>query len=59
MVPSEVSRSGQGRLTLNLNVLGVPEDDAWCTIALEMSLRGTSETFGAATANDRAVQAAA
>ena len=48
-VPSEVSRVGPGRLTLNLNVLGVREDDAWCAIALEMSLRGYGETFDAAT----------
>ena len=33
------------RLTLTLDVLGVREDDAWCAIALEMSLRGYGETF--------------
>ncbi len=27
------------RLTLTLNVLGVREDDAWCAIALDMSLQ--------------------
>ena len=32
-------------LALTINVLGVREDDAWCAIALEMSLRGYGETF--------------
>ena len=32
----------------NLSVLGVREDDSWCAIALEMSLRGYGETFEAA-----------
>ncbi len=32
-------------LSLTINVLGVREDDAWCAIALEMSLRGYGETF--------------
>ena len=32
-------------LTLAINVLGVREDDTWCAIALEMSLRGYGETF--------------
>lgn len=36
------------RLTPTLNVLGVREDDAWCAIALDMSLRGYGETFEAA-----------
>ena len=36
------------RLTLTLNVLGVREDDAWCAIALDMSLRGYGETFDTA-----------
>ena len=31
-----------------INVLGVREDDAWCAIALEMSLRGYGRTFEAA-----------
>ena len=39
------------RLTPTLNVLGVREDDAWCAIALDMSLRGYGETF------DNALQA--
>ncbi len=34
------------KLELNLNVLGIQEDDAsWCAIALEMSLMGYGETF--------------
>ena len=33
-----------------INVLGVREDDAWCAIALEMSLRGYGRTFEAALA---------
>lgn len=33
---------------LTLNVLGVREDDAWCAIALDMSLRGYGDTFDAA-----------
>ena len=32
-------------LSLNVNVLGVREDGAWCAIALEMSLRGYGATF--------------
>ena len=32
-------------LDLTINVLGVREEDAWCAIALEMSLRGYGETF--------------
>ena len=36
------------RLTLTLNVLGLREDDAWCAIALDMSLRGYGETFDTA-----------
>lgn len=39
---------GAGQSPLNLNVLGVREDGAWCAIALEMSLRGYGETFDAA-----------
>ncbi len=31
--------------TVTLNVLGVHEDEMWCAIALEMSLRGYGETF--------------
>ena len=32
------------KLELNLNVLGIQEDDAsWCAIALEMSLMGYGE----------------
>lgn len=30
---------------MTINVLGVREDDAWCAIALEMSLRGYGERF--------------
>lgn len=30
---------------MTINVLGIREDDAWCAIALEMSLRGYGETF--------------
>lgn len=56
---SVVRRTGNGRttgngaqaapsLTLTLNVLGVREDDAWCAIALDMSLRGYGETFDSA-----------
>jgi len=36
------------KLELTLNVLGVREDDAWCAIALDMSLRGYGDTFDAA-----------
>lgn len=36
------------RLAPTLNVLGVREDNAWCAIALDMSLRGYGETFEAA-----------
>lgn len=32
-------------MQLTINVLGVREDDAWCAIALEMSLRGYGTTF--------------
>ena len=32
-------------LGLTVNVLGVREEDSWCAIALEMSLRGHGETF--------------
>lgn len=32
-------------MALTINVLGVREDDTWCAIALEMSLRGNRETF--------------
>lgn len=35
-------------LTVTINVLGVREDDVWCAIALEMSLRGYGETFAGA-----------
>ena len=35
-------------LNLTINVLGVREEDAWCAIALEMSLRGYGETFDGA-----------
>ena len=35
-------------LALTINVLGVREDDAWCAIALEMSLRGYGDTFESA-----------
>ena len=41
-------RASENWSALNLNVLGVREDDAWCAIALEMSLRGYGETFDAA-----------
>ena len=40
--------AGQERLTLNVSVLGVREDETWCAIALEMCLRGYGETFDAA-----------
>ncbi|MDE0177039.1 MAG: hypothetical protein OXP36_00455 [Gammaproteobacteria bacterium] len=30
---------------MTINVLGIRKDDAWCAIALEMSLRGFGETF--------------
>lgn len=40
-------------LELAINVLGVREDDAWCAIALEMSLRGYGKTFEAALAELR------
>ena len=46
--PGSELRAGEDwltQLTLNLEVLGVREDDAWCAIALEMSLRGYGETF--------------
>lgn len=36
------------KLEPTLNVLGVREDDAWCAIALDMSLRGYGDTFDAA-----------
>ena len=36
------------KLELTLDVLGVREDDAWCAIALDMSLRGYGDTFDAA-----------
>lgn len=42
------SAQAMPRLTLTLNVLGVREDDAWCAIALDMSLRGYGDTFDAA-----------
>ena len=49
---SSTSRSKGDRQTpkpeLTLNVLGVREDDAWCAIALDMSLRGYGDTFDAA-----------
>ena len=32
-------------MQLTINVLGVREDDVWCAIALEMSLRGYGTTF--------------
>lgn len=32
-------------LSVTINVLGVREEDSWCAIALEMSLRGYGETF--------------
>lgn len=32
-------------LALTINVLGIREDDTWCAIALEMSLRGYGRTF--------------
>ena len=31
--------------SVTLNVLGVREEERWCAIALEMSLRGYGETF--------------
>ncbi len=34
--------------SVTLNVLGVREDEMWCAVALEMSLRGYGETFEAA-----------
>ena len=37
--------------SVTLNVLGVREDETWCAIALEMSLRGYGETFEAALAD--------
>ena len=45
-------------LSLNVNVLGVREDDSWCAIALEMSLRGYGVTFEEALASlHRAIEA--
>ena len=44
-------REGDGqtpKLELTLDVLGVREDNAWCAIALDMSLRGYGDTFDAA-----------
>lgn len=35
-------------LQYTVRVLGIHEDDQWCAIALEMSLRGYGETFEAA-----------
>ena len=32
-------------LNLTINILGVREEDSWCAIALETSLRGYGETF--------------
>ena len=46
---SQSKRDGQTReLEPTLDVLGVREDDAWCAIALDMSLRGYGDTFDAA-----------
>ncbi|MDE0355399.1 MAG: hypothetical protein OXK20_07035 [Deltaproteobacteria bacterium] len=43
---------------MTINVLGFREDDAWCAITLEMSLRGYGETFDEALAElNRAVMA--
>lgn len=36
-----MERSGK----VHLNILGVREDEKWCAVALEMSLRGYGETF--------------
>ena len=45
-------------LASTVNVLGIREDDAWCAIALEMSLRGYGETFDEALDElNRAVEA--
>ena len=45
-------------LALTINVLGIREDDAWCAIALEMSLRGYGQTFDEALDElNRAVEA--
>ena len=45
-------------LALTINVLGIREDDAWCAITLEMSLRGYGETFDEALDElNRAVEA--
>ena len=45
-------------LVLAVNALGIREDDAWCAIALEMSLRGYGETFDEALDElNRAVEA--
>ena len=32
-------------LNLTISVLGIREEDSWCAISLEMSLRGYGETF--------------
>ena len=40
--------AGTATPRLTLNVLGLREDDAWCAIALDMSLRGYGETFDTA-----------
>ena len=32
-------------MELSIGVMGIREDNAWCAIALEMSLRGYGETF--------------
>ncbi|MCY3620348.1 MAG: hypothetical protein OXH68_01385 [Gammaproteobacteria bacterium] len=43
---------------MTINVLGIREDDAWCAIALEMSLRGYGKTFDEALDElNRAVEA--
>ena len=43
----DVARMPEGGVTMDLtiNVLGAREDDSWCAIALEMSLRGYGTTF--------------
>ena len=38
-------------MELSLSVIGVREDDSWCAIALEMSLRGYGATFEEALAS--------
>lgn len=37
--------SSEPDVSLTIRVLGTREDDQWCAIALDMSLRGYGETF--------------